>query len=603
MEEAKAALHGLEGVESDLSQGERVYDGPRDPDALLAHLGYDGFRPGQREPVEAALAGRDSLVVMPTGGGKSLCYQLPGLATDRLTIVVSPLIALMADQWRKLTADGHPAAMIASGLPEEVARDAMAQIRDGRARIVYCSPERFAQPGFINAVGQREVDLLAVDEAHCISEWGHDFRPDYLRLPRVLERLGHPTVMACTATATEEVSAEISERLGLRDPLLVRAGFDRPNLSFDIVRFEGKGSKARKLAMLQHGLRDEANRSAIVYCGTRRDTEEVAQSLREAGLAAAGYHAGMDPDERASAQHRFMTGDAEVITATNAFGMGVDKADVRSVWHWAIPTSVEAYYQEAGRAGRDGLPARAVLLAGRSDLGRLVRFIQMREVEPESVSLYAQRLKARSDSEGRLTMENPRDDEDRVKLAIAERAGAFDVEPAPGGRLELRFNDRINIAAARAACNGARDRSWRAYRAVESFSFGESCRRRRLLDHFGDSTPGAPEGRCCDVCDPGSWLPPPDELEVRATRRGKKPAPPPADLSPEDESLLEELRVWRLRAAAGKPAYTVANNRTLEQIASRRPESLDSLAEIHGIGPAFLKRHAEDVLELVAGQP
>ncbi len=160
----------------------------------------------------------------------------------------------------------------------------MAQIRDGRARIVYCSPERFAQPGFMNAVGQREVDLLAVDEAHCISEWGHDFRPDYLRLPRVLERLGRPTVMACTATATEDVSSEIAQRLGLRDPLMVRAGFDRPNLSFDIVQFEGKGSKARKLAMLLHGLRDEANRPAIVYCGTRKDTEEVAQSLREAGL-------------------------------------------------------------------------------------------------------------------------------------------------------------------------------------------------------------------------------------------------------------------------------------------------------------------------------
>jgi RecQ family ATP-dependent DNA helicase len=351
MEEARAALHGLEGLDSEPSQASRAYHGPRDPDALLAHLGYEGFRPGQREPVEAALTGRDSLVVMPTGGGKSLCYQLPGLASDALTIVVSPLVALMADQWRRLAADGHPAVMIASGLPEEVARDAMAQIRGGRARIVYCSPERFASPAFMDAVGRREVDLLAVDEAHCISEWGHDFRPDYLRLPRVLERLGRPTVMACTATATAEVSSEISERLGLRDPLMIRAGFDRPNLSFDIVGFEGKGSKARKLAMLLHGLRDEANRPAIVYCGTRKDTEEVAQSLREAGLSAAGYHAGMDPDERASAQHRFMTGDAEVMTATNAFGMGVDKANVRSVWHWAIPTSVEAYYQEAGRAG------------------------------------------------------------------------------------------------------------------------------------------------------------------------------------------------------------------------------------------------------------
>ncbi len=309
---------------------------------------------------------------------------------------------------------------------------------------------------------------------------------------------------------------------------MIRAGFDRPNLSFDIVQFEGKGSKARKLAMLRHGLADEANRPAIVYCGTRRDTEEVAQALREDGLSAAGYHAGMAPDERASAQHRFMSGDAEVITATNAFGMGVDKANVRSVWHWAIPTSVEAYYQEAGRAGRDGLPARAVLLAGRSDLGRLVRFIQMREVEPESVSLYAQRLKAGADEEGRSTIDAPRDDQDRVKLAVAERAGAFEVEPAPGGRLELRFNATINLARARAACKEAQDRSWRAYRAVERFSFSESCRRRALLDHFGDSTPGAPEGRCCDVCDPASWLPDPEELEVKATRRrGSQVRPSP----------------------------------------------------------------------------
>src|SRR5258705_2837109 len=168
MEEARAALHGLEGLDSELSESRRVYEGPRDPEALLAHLGYEGFRPGQREPVEAALAGRDSLVVMPTGGGKSLCYQLPGLASDKLTIVVSPLIALMADQWRRLTASGHPAVMIASGLPQDVARDAMAQIRDSRARIVYCSPERFAQPGFMNAVGQRDVDLPGGDEAHCI---------------------------------------------------------------------------------------------------------------------------------------------------------------------------------------------------------------------------------------------------------------------------------------------------------------------------------------------------------------------------------------------------------------------------------------------------
>src|SRR6476469_6362559 len=484
--QATLALQGLEGLEESEPDDAamRTYDGPADPDALLAHLGYRAFRAGQREAVEAALTGRDALIVMPTGGGKSLCYQLPGLASSRLTVVVSPLIALMADQCRRLAGDGHPVVMVASGMGDERSRDALARVRDGRARIVYCSPERFASTSFLDALAQRDVDLMAIDEAHCVSEWGHDFRPDYLRLPKAVERLGRPAVMACTATATPEVAAEIAGRLGLRDPLQVRSGFDRPNISFDTVTLEGKGSQARKLALLEHGLRDAGNVPAIVYCGTRRDTESVAESLRDAGILAAAYHAGMDPDERASTQHRFMSEDAQVIVATNAFGMGIDKADVRSVWHWAIPTSVEAYYQEAGRAGRDGLPARAVLLAGRPDLGRLVRFIQMREVEPESVSLYAQRLKAGSDSEGRSTIDAPRLDQDRIRLAIAERAGACTIDPAPGGRLSVSLQGKLDAGRARAACRVAQDRGWRAYHEVEALSISATCRLRSLLVHF-----------------------------------------------------------------------------------------------------------------------
>ena len=302
---------------------------------------------------------------MPTGGGKSLCYQLPGLASSRLTVVVSPLIALMADQCRRLAGDGHPVVMVASGMGDERSRDALARVRDGRARIVYCSPERFGSTSFLDALAQRDVDLMAIDEAHCVSEWGHDFRPDYLRLPKAIERLGRPAVMACTATATPEVAAEIAGRLELRDPLQVRSGFDRPNISFDTVTVEGKGSKARKLALLEHGLKDAGNVPAIVYCGTRRDTESVAESLRDAGILAAAYHAGMQPDERASTQHRFMSEDAQVIVATNAFGMGIDKADVRSVWHWAIPTQRRGLLP-GGRASGARRTARARRAAGRA---------------------------------------------------------------------------------------------------------------------------------------------------------------------------------------------------------------------------------------------
>jgi ATP-dependent DNA helicase RecQ len=597
--EAQMALTGLDRI--DVGEvSERRYDGPRDPDELLAWFGLSSFRVGQRETVVAALAGRDSLVVMPTGGGKSLCYQLPGIATDALTVVVSPLIALMADQYRRLVLGGHPAAMIASGMDADVAARSLADVRNGRARIVMCSPERFASASFLSALAQREVDLFAVDEAHCVSEWGHDFRPDYLRLRGVIERLGSPTVMACTATATVEVAEEIAQRLGLREPHVVRAGFDRPNLSFDVIPLEGTGSKARKQMLLSLALSDPENRPAIVYCGTRRDVEEVTERLRAEGLPAVGYHAGMAADERASAQHRFMEGDAEIVVATNAFGMGVDKADVRAVVHWAIPKSVEAYYQEVGRGGRDGVPARAILLSGRSDLGRLINFIKRDAVEAEDVLGYVRRLSDESIDETVL-IDPPREDRDRVCLGVAERAGLCSLEPAGGGQLLVSLSDGVTgVREVAAICRAARDRAWRAYRAVEEFSSAANggCRRRALLDHFGDDTPGAPVGRCCDVCDPETiGLPDPASLTPARTKRSR--AVEAAPLDPADAGLFEALRVWRTQAADGKPAYTVAHNSTLESIASLRPSTVSELATIKGIGPAFVERYGEQVLALV----
>jgi ATP-dependent DNA helicase RecQ len=499
-------------------------------DELLRDVGFAEWRDGQREAVVAALEGRDSLIVMPTGGGKSLCYQLPGLASEELTIVVSPLIALMRDQWGKLNAGGHRVAMITSGMEDWEASEALEMVR-GEAQIVYCAPERFASNVFLEALSHRTIDLIAVDEAHCVSEWGHDFRPDYLRLPQVVERLGRPTVMACTATATVPVAREIASRFEMRDPLQVRSGFDRPNLSFDVVALEGKGSTARRQAVLEAGLGDPANLPAIVYCGTRKQTEEVAAELRDADIAAVAYHAGLEPQHRTAIQERFMATDSGVICATNAFGMGVDKADVRSVWHVTIPTSVEAYYQEAGRAGRDGLPSRAVMLALKADLGRLVRFNE-------------------------------------------QRAG-----------------DDLAVA---------RERGWRAYHAIKAFIYGTDCRRRALLDHFSDRTAGAPLERCCDVCDMLDWLPDPDTIAARKPARAKAAAAPAPDLSPADAPLFEALKTWRLGAAEGKPAFTVASNKTLTAIAAARPQSEEALLAISGVGPAFIEKYAPDVLALVA---
>ncbi len=605
---ATRALQGLDGLPLEPVPS-RFYDGPRDPDALLGWFGLDAFRPGQREAVAAALEHRDCLTVMPTGGGKSLCYQLPALAAgDDLTVVVSPLIALIADQYRRLVQAGHPAVMLASGMGDAAAALARQRIADGTARIVFCSPERFASPSFTATLERRGVGLFVVDEAHCVSEWGHDFRPDYLRLGRVIERLGRPTVMAATATATEQVAEEIVRRLGLVDPVMIRSGFDRPNLSFDVIGLEGDGSKERRYQLLLHGLRDDANRPAIVYGGTRKDVDEVVTRLGEDGLEVVGYHAGMAAEQRAAAQHRFMSGDVEVVVATNAFGMGVDKADVRSVWHVTIPTSVEAYYQEAGRGGRDGAPARAVLLASRADLGRLINFIRRDGIEPADVESYIARLGAMARAAGSNTVEieSPRVDRDRVCLGIAERAGALAMEFAGGGRLAITMAPAVPRQNVADICAAATDRNWRAYGAVKDYaSAAGTCRRRMLLDHFSDATPALPLGRCCDVCDPDTiGLPDPASLSAKRPRRaegGRRGAGAPAvELSSADVKLVDALRAWRLDAADGKPAYTVAHNAALELIAHTRPQSLSELGALSGIGPTFLERHGEAVLALVA---
>ncbi len=479
------------------------------PETLLRRFGLDAFRPGQREAVAAALMGRDSLVVMPTGGGKSLCYQLPALAGDGLVVVVSPLIALMADQLRRLHEAGVPATMLASGMADGHNAAALRAIASGETSLVLAAPERFASGAFREALAQRRVSLFVVNEAHCVTEWGHDFRPDYLRLHDAIASLGRPPVMAATATATPRVADEIATRLGLREWTSVRAGFDRPNLAFDVVSLEGAGTVARKRAALLHILSDSGARPAIVYCGTRRDTDDVAELISAAGISTVPYHAGMSPDARRASQGAFMADAAEVVVATNAFGMGVNKGSVRTVAHWALPTSLEAYYQEAGRGGRDGRPARALLLAARMDLGRLVRFNTQRTSTIDDVKAFVSALRQRGASEGGVVTIGHRelDERERMLLSIAERAGAVELSPGGASGLLARPTGQGSPRKAAAAIQAAKNRGWESYRSIERYMSGSStCRRRQILDHFGDQTPGAPTGRCCDVCDPDPEL-------------------------------------------------------------------------------------------------
>jgi ATP-dependent DNA helicase RecQ len=529
----------------------------RDPEGALHELfGFEGFRRGQREAVEAALAGRDVLVVMPTGSGKSLCYQLPALMRADLTVVVSPLVSLMQDQVEAVqrVAPGR-VGLINAQQDAATNRRVVEHAVSGHLRLLYVAPERFASPGFLERIRHAKIGLFVVDEAHCVSQWGHDFRPDYFRLADAARWLGADAIVASTATATPQVATDIAARLGLRDPVHVATGFDRPNLSFAVVPCATKEAGHRGIVA---ALREPDALPAIVYAGTRNDCERLAARLAgELEVEAIAYHAGLPRDARAEAQRRFMSGAAPVVVATNAFGMGVDKADVRTVCHESVPSSLEAYYQEAGRAGRDGRPARCLLFATGKDKGLHVFFIERSTVTDDALKGVARRIvrSAEPGADGAAARYDVTGgelaalagDEEAVRAIVGHLARAGVVQPSPSppdrvmGRLVGEWDARSLSICRTSAQEGTRAR-WRQYRAVWAWVEGDRCRREGILRHFGDRQTPEPSGPCCDVCDPTLAPPPPaSPARVPGPRRAQLATRPVAEgeAGALDEAILD----------------------------------------------------------------
>ena len=458
---------------------------------LEQKFGFKAFRPNQEAVCRAATDGRDVLLVMPTGAGKSLCYQLPALARGGTALVISPLIALMDDQAAKLSAAGHTVARIHSGLSRDQSRQACRDYLDGRLNFLFIAPERLRVPGFPEMLARRKPSLIAIDEAHCISAWGHDFRPDYRTLGEHLPALRPAPILALTATATPTVQRDIVTQLGLADPALFIHGFRRHNLAIEVVEM----SKPRRNAFITEFLKPAAARPAIVYSPSRKAAEEIAGLL---GGRAAAYHAGLDGATRERVQRHFLAGEVDVVVATIAFGMGIDKADVRTVIHAALPGSIEAFYQEIGRAGRDGLPSRTVLLHSFADrkmhdffLERdypasteLARIYAALREEFQEVDVLARRLKTDSETVTRS-----------VEKLASQGAASIDMEGRmrATGAAGWRSGYDAQLAFRRAQID-----------RMAAFAEGQECRMTALVRHFGDTADGLRPCGHCDFCSPES---------------------------------------------------------------------------------------------------
>lgn len=630
-------------------------DGQPDLEAGLRIFGHTEFRPGQREAVTTLLEAGRLLLVAPTGGGKSLTYQLPAALLPGTTLVISPLIALMNDQVASLQACGVPATFLASTLDGEELRRRMRDISRGAYKLVYVSPERLTFGGFRGLLSRLDVPLVAVDEAHCISEWGHDFRPEYMQIGEFIRSLtsqpqgAHTRVLACTATATPIVRDEIVARLhlGTRTQQIVR-GFARPNLGLRACEAGGPRERREQLdALLREaiGRPGRATGAAIVYAPTRKITEQEAERLSKLGWKCQAYHAGLDANIRETVQQAFSAGLLEVVVATNAFGMGIDRSDVRAVVHWAPPGSIEAYYQEVGRAGRDGQPALGLMMYSAQDLPlrrRLLEYeIDGRAPDPEVVEhkwgmfleliRWAESGTCRHDAILRYFGD---------EAELLQGCGRCDVCAALGDGEESEFDEEQSTLIVRKALSGvarihrtyglsaaakllagiADDRLQRGgLDRVKTFGaladYGEDWIKKLLhrcvAAGWVEYTPGdrplavlTDTGRAVMMAQRPARIVLPS---THAPERRSSPRPARtgssdvAELDPRAQALFEQLRAHRLEVARADevPPYVVASDRTLREVALLRPKTLAQLQQAHGIGPAKAERYGEGLLEVV----
>ena len=583
---------------------------------LKTHFGFDAFLPMQEEIVAHVLSGGDAVALMPTGAGKSLCYQIPALALDGVTLVISPLIALMKDQVDGLRANGVPAEFLNSSLTSAEAARVRSRVTGGAVKVLYIAPERLATPGFDKFLQTLDISLFAIDEAHCISEWGHDFRPDYRNLKTL--RQGRPGVplLALTATATPRVREDIAAQLELRKPRTFLASLNRPNL---IYRIEPKANAFDRLLEL---VRDHSGESAIVYCFARRETERIAGDLRANGIKAQAYHAGLGDAVRAETQERFIRDEVQVIAATIAFGMGIDKPDVRLVVHYAFPKTIEGYYQETGRAGRDGLPSECVLFYSYRDkrnhdffinqiedpserkeaqakLRQVIDFCQSADCRRGSVLRY---FGEPSSEENCGACDVCLTEDDQVDATViaqkilsavirtGERFGAgYVIHVLRGSRsstVSERGHDTLSVYGI------ARDHS-----TGELRHFITQLAARGLLDLGPSDYPTyrvSEAGRAFLRNREGLALARPRTPQSVRTDR-------PGDDREYDAALFEKLRVLRKSIADAKrvPPYIVFGDRPLLQMARYYPQSRDSFSRISGVGNAKLEEYGEDFLKVI----